>query len=125
MFSRGLDDHAWSGLAACGILPGNIWTKISRVDQTIPKLAQNLRFNSAILLDCKEAAADAALVRDDDEFEPIRFQAPQCLPYAVKNLYVLRIGTINAIFHDGAVAIDKDGGRQRITHLLCPLEGWR
>ena len=107
--SRGLDDHAGRGLATRGILAGNIWAEISRIDQTNPKLAQNLGFNSAILLDCKEAAADAALVRDDDEFEPIRFQAPQCLQYAGENLHVLRIGTVNAIFHDRAVAIDKDG----------------
>jgi len=109
VFSRGLDDHAGRGLATRGILAGNIWAEISRIDQANPKLAQNLGFNSAILLDCKEAAADAALVRDDDEFEPIRFQAPQSLQYAGENLHVLRIGTVNAIFHDRAVAIDKDG----------------
>jgi hypothetical protein len=125
VFSRGLDDHAWRRLATRGRLAGNVWAEIRRLDQTIPKLAPNLRFNSAILLDCKEPAADAALVRDDDEFEPIRFQAPQCLRYAGKNLYVLRIGSINAIFHDRAVAIDKYGGRQRIIHVRCPLENSR
>ena len=56
---------------------------------------------------------------------PLRFQSPQCLRYARKNLYVLRIGTVNAIFHDRAVAIDKHGGRQRVTHLRCPLGNWR
>src|SRR5262249_7577767 len=117
----GLDNHAWRGLPMRGMLTGNIWAEISRVDQTIPKLAQKLRFNSAILLDRKESAADAALIRDDDKFEPIRFQPPQCLRYARKNLYVFRIGTIDAIFHDRAVAIDKHGRRQRVTHVRCPL----
>ena len=109
VFSRGLGDHPGCGLATRTMLAGSIWAEISRIDQTNPKLPQNLGFNSAILLDCKETAADAALVRDDDEFEPIRFQAPQCLQYAGENLHVLRIGTVNAIFHDRAVAIDKDG----------------
>src|SRR5262245_5319168 len=49
VISRGLYDHSRRGLPVCGWLAGNIWTKISRIDQTIPKLAQNLRFNSAIL----------------------------------------------------------------------------
>ena len=125
VFSRSLDDHAGRGLATGGRLARNIWAEISRVDQTIPKPAQDLRFNSAILLDCKEPAADAALVRDDDEFEPIRFQASQRLRYAGKNLHLLRIGTVTAIFHDRVIAIDEHPGRQRITHVRCLLGNWR
>ena len=109
VFSRGVLNHPGRGLAVRGMPAGNIWTEINRVDQTISKLAQKLRFNGKVLLHCKQPTADAALVRDDDEFEPIRFQAPQCLRYAGENLHVLRIGTVNAIFHDRAVAIDKDG----------------
>ena len=125
VFSRGVHDHPGRGLAVGGMLAGNIWTEISRVDQTISKLAQKLRFNGKVLLHCKQPTADAALVRDDDEFEPIRFQAPQGLWHAWKNPYLLRIGTINAVLHDRAVAIDKDGRRQRITHVRYPLGNWR
>ena len=125
MFSRGIDDHSGRGLSMRGVLAGNMWAKIGRVDQTISKLAQNLHLNGSILLDGKEPAADTALVCDDDKFEPIRFEAPQCLRYAGKNLYVLWIGTINAIFHERAVAIDKHGARQGVTHVRCPLGNLR
>ena len=49
VFSRGLDDHAGRGLATRGILAGNIWAEINRIDQTNPKLTQNLGFTSAIV----------------------------------------------------------------------------
>src|SRR5882672_7462247 len=50
VFSRGLDDHPRCGLATRTMLAGSIWAEISRIDQTNPKLAQNLGFNRAILL---------------------------------------------------------------------------
>src|SRR5207244_9388821 len=117
MFSGGVNDHTWRRLPMRRMLAGNIWTEMSRVDQTIPKLAQKLRFNSPILLLCKQPAADAALVSNNDEFEAIRFQAPQCLNNPRKNLYLLWIGTVDAIFHDRAVPIDEYRRRQRITHV--------
>src|SRR5947208_7344156 len=120
MFSGSVNDHAWRWLTMRGRLAGNIWTEISRVDQTIPKLAQKLRFNSTILLRFKQPAADAALVRDNNEFEAIRFQASQCLHNPRKNLYLLWIGTVNAVFHDRAVAIYEYRRRQYITHVRCP-----
>src|SRR5206468_9367190 len=85
----------------------------------------HLRFDSAVLIEREESAPDPALICNDDEFESSRFQTSQRLKYTWKNPYILRMGTIIGIFHDRAIAIDKDGRRQRVTHLPCPLENWR
>src|SRR5204862_18176 len=60
-------------LQRAGIMPGNIGAEIGRVDQTISKLAQDLRFDGSILLDGEETATDSALVCNNDEFEAFRF----------------------------------------------------
>jgi len=91
------------------MLTGNVGAKISGIDQTITQLLQDFRFNRTILLDRKETATDAALVRNDNKFEAIRFQTPQRFWDAGEDFHLLRVGTIINILHDRTIPIDKNG----------------
>src|SRR5436309_15008233 len=109
VFSGSQQVHSARGHATAGMLTRNVGAKICGIDQTIAQLPQDFRFNRAILLNCKEAAADAALVRNDNEFEAIRFQALQRFWDAGEDFHFLRIGTIISILHDRTIAIDEKG----------------
>src|SRR5262249_18891651 len=66
MISRGIDDHPRRRLAAIRLLPRSIRAEVSRVDQSIAKLAQHLSFYCTILIEFEESAPDAALVCHDN-----------------------------------------------------------
>jgi hypothetical protein len=71
-------------------------------------LPQDFRFDRAILLNGKQTPTDSALICNDDEFEPFRFQTPQCFRDAGENLYLFRIRTVIRVLHNSPVAIDED-----------------
>ena len=66
---RGLQNHSRRWLAVTGMLTRNVGAKISCIDQAMTQLARNFRFNGAIFVNVEKAATDAALVRNNDEFE--------------------------------------------------------
>jgi hypothetical protein len=107
------------------VLAGSVRTKIGCIDQTIAQLPQHFCFDSSILFQREQTATDAALICNDNEFEPVRFQTPQGFRRAGKDLHVSRIRTIVAILNDSSVAIDKNRRGQRISHARCPLGNWR
>ena len=55
------------------MLTGDIGAKISCSDQAMTQLPRDFRLNGAIFVNGEKAAADAALVRNNNEFESVRF----------------------------------------------------
>src|ERR1044071_4034498 len=92
-------------------------TIVSCVDQTIAKLPSHFRFDSPVFVEGEYSSPDPALIRNNHEFESFGFQAPQRFNRTWKHPHVVRTGTVIRIFHNRAVAIDKDGRKQPITHL--------
>src|SRR5207244_10721729 len=71
MFSRGLQNHAGRWLAVTGMLTRYVGAKISCIDQAVAQLPRNFRFNGAIFVHGEKAATDAALVRNNNDFESL------------------------------------------------------
>jgi hypothetical protein len=53
------------------MLTRHVGAKISCIDQAVAQLARNFGFNRTIFVNCEKAATDAALVRNNNEFESL------------------------------------------------------
>lgn len=109
----GLEDHAGGGLAAERWGIGKVGTEIGGVDQAGAQLAEELGLDGVILGFGKEAAGNAALVGDDEEAEAGGFEFSKGLGDTGIEFDLGGIAAIVDVFHEGAVAIEEDGGDER------------
>jgi len=71
MLLLGLQNHTGRRLAVTGMWTRYVGAKIGCIDQVVAQLARNFGFNGAIFVNGEKAATDAALVRNNNEFESI------------------------------------------------------
>jgi hypothetical protein len=65
--------------------------------------------HGAKLLITKVAAADSALIGNDDEFVSVLFQTHKRFCYSAEDFDLFWIGTVLNVPHDRAVAVEEDG----------------
>ena len=71
VFLLGLQDHSRRWLPMTGMLTRDVGAKIGCIDQTMAQLVRDFRFDGTIFVNGEKAATDAALVRNNNEFESL------------------------------------------------------
>lgn len=114
---RGLEEHAWFGLAigraarGFGFGGGSIGAEIDRIELGAMgcELAVHLFMNLVQAIDGIQTAADAGLVGDDDDGEAGGAELTDGERSAWEEGDLSRVGEVVDMFEDGAVTIQKHG----------------
>ena len=106
----GVEHHAGSRFAVGGGNVRRVRAMVGGVEEAGAELAEELGVDGSIIRLGEVAAPDPALVGDHDEPEPGGVQASERGRGVGIDDDLRRMGRIVRVFHQGAVAVEENGG---------------